>query len=120
MNEFEILAPKPPSLNKFYGGKHWTYRKRMADGYKMELKNTLAESVGDSVVRDWKSFKIYISYNSRYDVDNSVLCSKFVADALVELGFVKDDSPTYYTKLTIKHDKELPKDTYLVKITYYV
>jgi Holliday junction resolvase RusA-like endonuclease len=92
----------------------------MADGYKMELKNTLAESIGDSIVRDWKSFKIYISYNSRYDVDNSVLCSKFVADALVELGFVKDDNPTYYTKLTIKHDKELPKDTYLVKITYYV
>ena len=120
MNEFQIIVPKPPSLNKFYSGKHWTYRKRMADTYKLAVKQSLYDTLGLNVERDWLRFQIDISYNSRYDVDNSILCSKFVADALVDMGFVKDDNTTYYKKVTIRYEPELPKETYLVKITYYV
>lgn len=120
MNEFEIFVPKPPSLNKFYGGKHWTYRKRMADTYKQAVRESISETLGENVERNWIRFQMHISYNSRYDVDNSVLCSKFVADALVDMGFVKDDNTTYYKKVTIKYDPGLPKETYLVKVTYNV
>lgn len=119
MNEYEkeiiLTLGKPPSLNQFYAGKHWTYRKRMGDEYKRKVKDALACVDPFTAVR----FELRVGYNSRYDCDNSILCCKFVADALVEKGYVPDDSPKYYRKLVLYYDPELPKETYEVKIRYY-
>jgi hypothetical protein len=107
-NTVELLLklPKTISLNSLYAGKHWTYRKKIKDGYKEIVEAALADYDHYSA----KSCTIYIRYNTRADVDNNVLVSKFVADTLVSNGWVTDDSPKYYHKLCITHDKSIEKN----------
>lgn len=108
----QLVLPKPPSLNKIYAGKHWAVRKKYKDDYKKECQKELAKV--DTFVADRIHFSI--TYNSRLDIDNGILVSKFLADALVEDGYIKDDSPKYYDKVVIRYDKEVPKNTYIVDI----
>mgnify|MGYP000058577432 FL=1 len=116
-NEKEIIITlgQPPSLNTFYSGRHWTVRKKLGDEYKRQVKDAL----GAFDIPTIETFTISIRYNSRFDCDNSILCSKFVSDALVEAGFVDDDNPKHYKSLRISFDETLPKKTYQVKIRYY-
>jgi hypothetical protein len=113
--EITLTLGKPPSLNKFYAGKHWTVRKRLADDYKRLVKDALDSFDTLTISR----FELRVNYNSRFDCDNSILCCKFVADSLVEKGYVADDSPKYYRKLVICYEPDLPKETYEVIIRYY-
>lgn len=113
--EVILRLGQPPSLNKFYAGKHWTVRKKLADGYKRQVKAALDDIDSFTIDR----FELRVAYNSRYDCDNSILCCKFVADALVEKGYVPDDSPKYYRRLVIHYEPDLPKGIYEVKIRYY-
>lgn len=110
-----LTLPPPPSLNKLYSGKHWTYRKKAKDDYK---KIVIAEL--EKIDKfNAKAITMDICYNSRYDVDNGILVSKFVADTLKEQCIIEDDSPKYYKKLKITFDQTIPKNTYIVKITCY-
>jgi hypothetical protein len=59
-----------------------------------------------------ETFRMDIHYNSRLDIDNGILVSKFLADTLVSMGVVQDDSPKYYDKVTIKYDSTLEKNSY--------
>ena len=59
------------------------------------------------------------SVQSRHDVDNVILVSKFLSDTLVAMGIVKDDGNKYYKRLNIKIDKDLPKDSFKVKLKCY-
>ena len=108
----QLVLPKPPSLNKIYAGKHWAVRKKYKDDYKKDCKKELAKH--DNFIVDRIHFSI--TYNSRLDIDNGILVSKFLADTLVEEGYIKDDSPKYYDKVVIKYDSEVPKNTYIVDI----
>lgn len=110
--EIELRLPKPPSLNKIYAGKHWAVRKKYKDDYKSICTEALAYY--DKFTCE--GFRMDISYRSRLDIDNGILVSKFLADTLVALEVVKDDSPKYYDKVTIRYDEDLEKDTYLVKL----
>lgn len=110
--EITLELPKPPSLNEYYAGRHFAIRKKQGDKYKQIVKLELDKY--DKYFA--KSIEIHISYCSRYDCDNSILASKFTADALVSLGYVADDSPKYFKSLSIKFDGDLPKNTYKVKI----
>ena len=108
----QLRLPKTISLNSLYAGKHWTYRKKIKDGYKKIVESELARydhhtSSGCSIV---------IRYNTRYDVDNNVLVSKFVADTLVDHKWIPDDSRKYYDKLTIFYDPEVEKNYCEVEI----
>lgn len=111
----ELILPKTVSLNTLYSGKHWTYRKKIKDAYKKEVETALAGY--DHYYAE--SMRIRISYNSRLDVDNVVLVAKFVADTVVDLGYVYDDSPRYYTELRIKYDSEIDKNFCNVKIDLF-
>ena len=108
----QLVLPKPPSLNKIYAGKHWAVRKKYKDDYKKECQKELAKV--DTFVAD--SINFSIRYNSRLDIDNGILVSKFLADTLVEEGYIQDDSPKYYDKVVIRYDKEVPKNNYIVDI----
>jgi|TARA_B110000908_G_scaffold41321_1_gene50204 hypothetical protein len=110
--EVELVLPKPPSLNMIYAGKHWAVRKKYKDDYKKECQKQLAK------LDDFKcdSFQFFITYNSRMDIDNGILVSKFLADTLVSEGIVTDDSPKYYNKVVISYDNTIEKNTYIVKI----
>ena len=117
MNDYTLITlelPKPPSLNKIYAGKHWAVRKKYKDDYKKICADALCEY--DSFVAE--EFYFDISYNSRLDIDNGILVSKFLADTLVSEGIVQDDSPKYYTKVSIRYEPDLPKNTYIVNIYF--
>ena len=101
-----LKLPKTVSLNTLYAGKHWTFRKKKKDEYKKIIEKELARY--DHHIA--KGMSIYIRYNARTDVDNNVLVSKFVADTLVANGWITDDSPKYYHKLTITFDKSVEKN----------
>ena len=112
--EIEIEVPKPPSLNQYYAGRHWAIRKKQKDDYKKYCKEKLEEY--DAFCCD--TYELTIRYNARHDVDNVVLVSKFFSDTLVDMDIVKDDGNKYYKKLTIKIDKELPKNIFYVKAKF--
>lgn len=117
MNDYTLITlelPKPPSLNKIYAGKHWAVRKKYKDDYKKICADALCEY--DSFVAE--EFYFDISYNSRLDIDNGILVSKFLADTLVSEGIVQDDSPKYYKKVSIRYEPNLPKNTYIVNIYF--
>ena len=110
--KIELDLPKPPSLNMIYAGKHWTYRKQKKDEYKEFCKEALSKYDPFTC----EEFYITISYNSRLDIDNGILVSKFLADTLVSEGIVQDDSPKYYKSVSIRFDDTLEKNQYIVKI----
>ena len=62
-------------------------------------------------------FSIAVRYNCRYDVDNAICCSKFLADYLRNHGYVPDDTPKYYLSQETRFDGSLPKEQFLVTIT---
>lgn len=107
-----LKLPKTISLNSLYAGKHWTYRKRIKDEYKKIVESELARF--DHHLAE--SCTIVIRYNTRADVDNLVLVSKFTADTLVANGWLPDDSPKYYHKLTILFDGTVEKNYCEVEI----
>ena len=115
MIEIDLNLPKPPSLNAYYAGKHWAIRKKHKDEYSKKCK----EEIEKFDYFTFESYEIHISYNSRHDVDNVILVSKFLSDTLVSMGMVKDDGNKYYKRLNIKIDKDLPKDTFIVKLKCY-
>ena len=113
-NTITLELPKPPSLNKIYAGKHWAVRKKYKDDYKAECIKALQSY--DTFTAE--SFAFDIRYNSRLDIDNGILVSKFLADTLVAEGIVEDDSPKYYKQVKIRFDETLPKNTYIVDIHF--
>lgn len=108
MNELtlSLTLPKTVSLNALYAGKHWTFRKKTKDEYKKIVEAELARYDHHFA----ESMSIHIRYNTRADVDNLVLVSKFTADTLVANGWIADDSPKYYHRLTITFDKSVEKN----------
>jgi hypothetical protein len=108
MNELtlSLTLPKTISLNALYAGKHWTFRKKTKDEYKKIVEAELARYDHHFA----ESMSIHIRYNTRADVDNLVLVSKFTADTLVANGWIADDSPKYYHRLTITFDKSVEKN----------
>jgi hypothetical protein len=114
MNELtlSLTLPKTISLNALYAGKHWTFRKKTKDEYKKIVEAELARYDHHFA----ESMSIHIRYNTRADVDNLVLVSKFTADTLVANGWIADDNPKHYHKLTITFDKSVEKNYCQVEI----
>lgn len=113
--ELDLILPKPPSLNAYFNGRHW--------GGKVKLKKEYTEYCEAELEKYdpffCESYEIHIKYNTRHDVDNVILISKFLSDTLVDKGMVKDDGNKYYKRLNIQVDKELPKNTSFVKVKCY-
>lgn len=114
-NEIEVSIPKPPSLNQLYAGKFWTYRAGQKEKYFTGIARAL-EGL-DKWTMD--RFSVHLRYNSRFDVDNSVVAVKFLADYLRYNGYVRDDTPKYFLELRITYDEGLKKDQYIAKIICY-
>jgi len=110
--KIELTLPKPPSLNKIYAGGHWAIRKKYKDEYKKECLKALEEYDRFTC----EEIYITISYNSRLDIDNGILVSKFLADTLVSEGVIPDDNPKYYKSVSIRYDETLDKNTYICKV----
>src|SRR6056300_960744 len=107
-NEVTLTLPKPPSLNKWYSGKHWAIRKKQKESYSGYIKAELDKI--DKFTMD--RFKIDVQYNCRYDVDNAITCIKFVADYLRGDGYVSDDTTKYFFSQSTTFNQELKKDEF--------
>lgn len=114
-NEVTISLPKPPSLNKWYSGKHWSVRKKQKESYSGHIKDQLERI--DSFTMD--RFAIDVQYNCRYDVDNAITCIKFLADYLRGDGYVTDDTPKYFFSQSTTFNQELNKDEFKATIRCY-
>ena len=114
-NEIILNLPKPPSLNKWYSGKHWSIRKKQKESYSEGIKEQL-ESI-DRFTMD--RLKVDVEYNCRYDVDNAITCVKFLADYLRSDGYVIDDTPKYFFSQSTKFNPELNKNEFKATIKSY-
>jgi len=114
-NEVTLTLPKPPSLNKWYSGKHWAIRKKQKESYSGYIKAELEKI--DKFTMD--RFKIDVQYNCRYDVDNAITCIKFVADYLRGDGYVSDDTTKYFFSQSTTFNQELKKDEFKAIICCY-
>lgn len=118
MNAYEeivIQLPKPPSLNKFYSGRHYAVRVK----YKNEYWESIAKAIKDHDKFWIDSMEIHVRYNCRFDVDNAICCCKFLADYLRNHGYIHDDSPKFFTKQSTQYDPEVEKDKFVATIKGY-
>jgi len=114
-NEIELELPKPPSLNTFYAGRHWAIRSKHKETYWKHIKEKL-----DSIdAFNMQRFSIYVRYNCNYDVDNSIMCAKFLADYLRNNGYVKDDNPKHFFAQKTEHDNTVERNMFIAKIKCY-
>jgi hypothetical protein len=114
-NEVTLTLPKPPSLNKWYSGKHWSIRKKQKESYSASIKDQLERI--DKFTMD--RFKVDVEYNCRYDVDNAITCVKFLADYLRGDGYVVDDTPKYFFSQSTTFNQDLNKDEFKATIRCY-
>lgn len=91
----------PPPLNSFYAGMHWQARKQLADEwhktYWLSCKayglKPLRTPIKVTVVQECKRLR---------DVDAAVVSAKFFFDALVQGGYLPNDTPEYIQELTLR------------------
>ena len=114
-NEINITLPKPPSLNQYYAGKHFSIRTKHKKTY-FEYLEKAFENYDDFFA---EGFEVHVQHNSRYDTDNCILAIKFTADYLRFRGWVKDDTKRYFKKLSISVDGHLPKDEFTVRLKLF-
>jgi len=110
--ELTIPLPKPPSLNAFYSGKHWTNRFNEKSSFGKKVRETLLSF--DSFHAD--KISIHLSYNCRFDVDNTIVAIKFLADYFKSNGYIDDDTPKYLTSISSTFNNGLGKDEFLAKV----
>jgi len=106
---------KPPSLNAYYSGGHWTKRKKAKDANLAHITKHFEDY--DAFTAE--QFEIHLRYNGRYDCDNTIVAVKFLSDAIVALGYVKDDNKKHFPRLSIVYDETLGHDTYAATIVFH-
>lgn len=114
-NEIVLYLPKPPSLNAFYAGRHWTIRKKHKESY----NKSLTEALLNYDLFTTEQYALEVEYNARYDVDNAIMCAKFVSDFLKDNEYAIDDTPKYFIKQSTKFNKNLNKNEFLCRIKLY-
>lgn len=110
--EITIPLPKPPSLNALYSGKHWSNRFGEKSSFGKQVKETLNSY--DAFHAD--KISIHLRYNCRFDVDNTIVAIKFLADYLKSHGYIDDDTPRYFTAISSTFDNHLGKDEFVAKV----
>jgi hypothetical protein len=117
--EREIIIKDLPkhSLNKIYGGVHWSQRKKDKDTYKLIIKNQFKE-----VLSEDKEYKVEYEFNFKnkpLDVSNTVYMLKLIEDVIFEDDTYKIIKQLKITSVKAKEDfvrikiisKELEKQT---------
>ena len=108
-----IDLPKPPSLNKLYAGSHWQNRYNDKSEYWIGIAIELAKY---PLFRA-ESISVHLSYNYRYDVDNTIVAIKFLVDFLRNHGYIDNDTPKYFTALSTVYDSNLEKGRFTATIS---
>lgn len=100
--EIELPFEGSISLNKLYSGMHWTKRKKLADSWHHKFK----EGLKHYDIVQYSKLDLVLKVNNKLDLDNCSVIVKLCVDTVKQLGFIKDDTPKYFKKMTIVSDKE--------------
>lgn len=96
----------PPTLNAFYSGKHWSYRKREADQWHLFFSIAFKQA-GLPKPLQWPLTVSVTLYSKRQprDSDGAVMAAKFAQDALVNEGYLPNDTPQYIPTVILNSKK---------------
>lgn len=99
------------SLNDAYKV-HWTRGKKIKDTLKEAFKVLIEKAALPRI----EKFRLEVSYNARYDVDNIVPVLKCFVDQLRYCNIIRDDTKKIYTGFSVRFDSNLPGNTYQITI----
>lgn len=101
MHRIEVLG-KPPSLNKFYSGVHWSVRKAIVDEWHTLFLMALRASGCPRIVATPINVSVTLFCKGRLlDADNVVVSAKLFCDSLVLGSYIPGDSPKYISSVTL-------------------
>jgi len=92
---------KPPSLNAFYSGMHWSKRKKTRDSWHEKT----ALHAPDVAVEEYPvAVECIVLWGSgrRYDAENLAAGSKLITDGLVEAGVLRGDGPKEIRRVSLE------------------
>jgi len=92
---------KPPSLNAFYSGMHWSKRKKTRDTWH---EKTALHAPDVSVEEYPVAVECVVLWGSgrRYDAENLAAGSKLITDGLVEAGVLRGDGPKEIRRVSLE------------------
>jgi hypothetical protein len=111
----EVILENMPSLNMYYSGRHWTYRKKKKDDARNRIKEQLAKCEGGP----YNCCEIVLISSYRYDLDNCIIGVKHFNDVIKELGYINDDSPKIVKRVTLLYSSTNPKATAIIRAHLY-
>jgi len=92
---------KPPSLNDFYAGMHWSERKKTRDTW--HRKTALhAPDVQVETYPVAVECVVFWGQGRRYDAENLAAGSKLITDGLVEAGVLRGDGPKDIRRVSLE------------------
>ncbi len=89
------------SWNKFYAGKHWAVRKKLADEWHEDVMYALMEAKIPRKLLMKEKAIISIEAVMSKPVDPDNICSKLIIDPMVKYGLLKDDNNKYVFSVTL-------------------
>ena len=104
---FTITIPAlPPTLNSYYAGKHWSQRKKEADHWHLAF-GMAYKAAGLPSTLQWPVTVSATLYGKRQprDTDSAVIAVKYAQDALVEYGYLPNDTPQYIPTVILSSKK---------------
>jgi len=95
------IPGKPPSLNAFYSGMHWSKRKKTRDTWH---KKTAMHAPDVAVDEYPVAVECVVLWGSgrRYDAENLAAGSKLITDGLVEAGVLRGDGPKEIRRVSLE------------------
>lgn len=118
MLEFTIRC-KPTSewsMNSIYSGVHWSKRKQKAEQIHRLVQNALKQAGIRKIPLPFP-VKVYISYNSRLDIDNHGYLAKLIVDGMK--GWVIMDDNRQYVKALVQEFHDQSADMIFVTVEAY-
>jgi hypothetical protein len=111
MVEIKLEKHEWCSTNKLRSAQKWESQK-LKERYDWEYVPVIRKL---KIATFKKRVAIRVLYNSRLDPDN--VSGKFFIDALVKCKVITNDDKRYVSEWSVKHDKNLKHNTYIVILT---
>ncbi len=109
-NEMTIVwnIKKNVSTNDYYKS-HWSKRTKMKESIIFNL-------VKENSFRIKGQYEIRVLVNNRLDIDNNSAAIKVIIDHIRSIGWIVDDDPRYFKKLTIETSSDIKRNTMVLTI----
>lgn len=136
-----VITGRYPSLNFLIAKTSWAQSMNIHDNIIAKAREAMitagiASKDGSRVDISLDKYETIIQYNSRMDVDNTILVCKYFTDAIRKevyrtkdnrkflnngeeilkfKGVIVEDNKNYFRRLTIEPNEDLPHNTYIIK-----